>query len=165
MHIHCFAQYWCSVYLMIFRLPTLLTVLTILCLLSKEKKNRKINVNFLNMISTLIQTCIETVNRYCHRVISKKTNKQTKTAILHRQYSDNQKLSFGEVNRLFYGRKFRFIVTHEWSHKTQFTTITLTIISPNDNFQYCYAHSKALFHIFPFKTVYCLLKSSGVSDI
>ena len=47
-------------------------------------------------------------------------------------------VSFGEVNRLFYGRKLHFTVPLMCCGKTEFPTIKPTTYSPNDTFEYSY---------------------------
>ena len=72
-------------------------------------------------------------------------------------------MSFGEVNRRFYDRKFRFTVelyNAICDRKTDNLPPQMTIFSSVISII-----TNARFHIFPFKMLYCLPKSGGISEV
>ena len=57
------------------------------------------------------------------------------------------KLSFGEVYRQIYGRKFSFTATREGGRKHDFRLYIRGYTSQNENFEYGYSHSTGLLHL------------------
>ena len=99
------------------------------------------------------------LNIQLYIILQEMTNLLSTHSFCQRILINYSKVSFGEVyrriygrkfrftaprNRRIYGRKFSFTATRKRSRKRDFRTYIRRYTSPNENFEYGYPHSNAL---------------------